>query len=472
MILTSLSKGLSSGDACFCMLLMCLAIEFPTTACRHPQSSREDALRREFHQATGHIVLPPGTIELRSPLEFERGAHDIDLRGDPAGSILKLTEGFKGRAAIIGTDVANISIQGLEIMGNRGLVISNLYLPRSDQSFVDYYSGNGIVFVNSRSIRLSHIAVTNVISFSILISHSRGVAIESVSIQDSGTLNLAGHSNTTGGILLEQGTSGFTVKYCRIKNVRGNGIWTHSTSRAPRNSDGTIAANEVWGTPRDAIQVGHATRISVAGNRGGAIGFPPEEADLPGGATPVALDSAGDVSATTYAGNHFRDVNGQCIDLDGFHDGRVIDNSCVNWKSSGEYPLSHEGIVFGNSNPDMSPQGVLVARNLIQGFGYGGVYLIGQRHDVSGNWFIGINRNHCTGDMRIPRCGYAPDEPGMLRSGIYLASHAARPTRTSKNKLRDNYIGGFGMDRWCISAGPGVSVSEDDISNNKCVAAF
>ncbi len=271
--------------------------------------------------------------------------------------------------------------------------------------------------------------------------------------------------------MLEQGTTDFDVRFCKLDRIWGNGIWTHSNYGSALNRDGIITQNEIRGTPRDAIQVGHATHIQVLNNHGSGIGFPAAQADLPGGATPVAIDTAGDVSESVYSGNRFEDVDGQCIDLDGFHDGQVLDNSCVNLKPREAYPLAHEGIVFGNSNPDMRSENVVVKGNVIQGFGYGGVYLIGRGHQIIGNRFIDINRNHCTGDMHIAICAYAPDEPAMLRSGIYVAGHAARPADTQSNVIEYNRISGFGMDKWCVGAGPGVNLARNKIADNTCAGA-
>jgi hypothetical protein len=105
----------------------------------------------------------------------------------------------------------------------------------------------------------------------------------------------------------------------------------------------------------------------------------------------------------------------------------------------------------------------------MEGFAYGGAYVIGEHHRIIGNSFVDVNRAHCTGDMTIARCNYAPDEPGMLRSGIYLARRAGRPAVTRDNVIRDNFISGFGMDKWCIDAAPGVSLAASDIGGNKCV---
>lgn len=432
------------------------------------RSSPEQALRAAFQRTNGEIGLPAGTVVLHAPLELAKGAHDIEITGAHAGSALRLAADFQGKAAIVGNSVSNVHLSEFRIIGNRGALTAVKYLPPSDVTFANFYDANGIVFTGSKKIVIEDVSLREIGGFPILVSKCSGVSIQRVNIRDSGTLNAQGHSNTTGGILFEQGTTDFDVRLCRLESIRGNGIWTHSNYGSALNRNGIIAQNEIRGTPRDAIQVGHATRVQVVYNHGSDIGFPVTQADLPGGATPVAIDTAGDVSESVYSGNRFEDVDGQCIDLDGFHDGQVFDNSCVNRKPREAYPLSHEGIVFGNSNPDMRSENVIVMGNLIQGFGYGGVYLIGRGHQITDNRFIDINRNHCTGDMHIAICAYAPEEPAMLRSGIYLANHAARPADTQSNIVEHNQISGFGMDQWCVGAGPGVKLALNAIRNNQC----
>ncbi len=44
-----------------------------------------------------------------------------------------------------------------------------------------------------------------------LINHSKNAAIDHVSVKDSGSRNAKGRNNTSGGILLEEGTEQFTV---------------------------------------------------------------------------------------------------------------------------------------------------------------------------------------------------------------------------------------------------------------------
>src|SRR5262249_28820617 len=157
-----------------------------------------------------------------------------------------------------------------------------------------------------------------------------------------------GRNNTSGGILLEEGTTRFTVRDSRFMNIRGNGVWTHSMYTSPRNSDGLIAGNRFEQIARDAIQVGHATRVRVERNTGIKIGYPLEEIDAEGGGTPVAIDTSGNVDASSYTGNRFEEINGKCIDLDGFHDGLIARNTCINKGKAEDYPWGHFAIVMNN----------------------------------------------------------------------------------------------------------------------------
>jgi hypothetical protein len=230
-----------------------------------------------------------------------------------------------------------------------------------------------------------------------------------------------------------------------------------------------VAQNVIEEVARDAIQVGHATRVRVENNAGGRIGYPAELVDMAASAIPVAIDTAGNVDLSAYIANHFEEIDGKCIDLDGFHDGEVRDNSCVSRKSQDQYPYAHYGIVFNNSNPDADSVNVTVTGNLIDGTGYGGIFLIGSRHLVSGNRLLGLNRDRCTGDMTRPGCNYAPDQPDLLHSGIYLGSGADRPEKTERNRIEHNDISGFAMQHSCVAAAPGVSLARNRIEQNTCV---
>src|SRR5262249_48664241 len=155
--------------------------------------------------------------------------------------------------------------------------------------------------------------------FAVLATRSRHVMIDHVDVRDSGSRNGAGKNNTTGGVLLEEGTAEFRVAGCTFRDVLGNGVWAHSRYTHPRDRPGGNARNRLETIGRDAVQAGHAFDVRIEDNSGSEIGFPAEIVD----ATPAALDTAGNVERSVYAGNRFTHINGKCIDLDGFHDGEV-----------------------------------------------------------------------------------------------------------------------------------------------------
>jgi len=177
-----------------------------------------------------------------------------------------------------------------------------------EAAFADYYAANGIVVRHSANVTIRGIRFSRIRAFPVIINGSSKTLIDSVTVKDSGTLNRDGHNNTTGGILLEEGSTGFEVRNSDLSRITGSGVWTHSYARSPRQSDGVIRNNVIHTVGRDAIQIGHATRIRVENNRGSEIGFPVEYVDFPGYATPVAIDTAGNVDHSVYTGNEFTNV--------------------------------------------------------------------------------------------------------------------------------------------------------------------
>lgn len=441
------------------------------SACRDAelQPTAADAFQSALAAAAGEITLPAGRIVIDQPLTIPPGARDLVIRGHEDGSTVEMSPAFLGKAAIVARDVSNLKLSGFTIAGHRGMPRpSDVYLPPSDVTFADFYDDNGIVITGAAGLTIEKLTLRQIRNFAVIASRSSDVLIEGLHVSSSGSLNSFGRNNTSGGILLEEGVERFTVRSCELRAVAGNAIWTHSNYGSPRNSDGLITENTIHDVARDAIQVGHATRVRVTGNRGSRIGYPLTWIDLEGQANPVAVDSAGDVDESHFVDNHFEDVNGHCIDLDGFHDGTVSENSCVNPKPSADYPYSTFGVLFNNSNIDMKPQNVKLSGNLFQGFAYGGVYLIGSGHRIVENQFLDLNRAHCTGDASVPGCQYAPEEPGALRTGIYLTERGVRPVVTRNNEIRNNTVTGFGMDRWCVAGGPGLNLSQNSISGNTC----
>ena len=431
--------------------------------------SDEQQIRDRLKNPTGVIELPAGVVEVSSEIQIPAAAHDLEIHGAKQGSLLRATPGFTGRAIFVLPGGANIHFHDFEIVGSRGALTQTVQgLAPDDVPFSRFTVNNGILAENANRLNISAIKMREIAGFGILVNHASQLRIDGIAIQDSGSLNAKQRNNTTGGILLEEATTDFEVTNCTLKNIFGNGIWTHSLYRSPRNARGRIANNKVEYVGRDAFQVGHAISVRVENNTATAIGLPVEAVDIEHGAIPVALDTAGNTEKSTYIGNHFSEINGKCIDLDGFHDGEVRDNTCENEGPPDAYKYGNYGIVMNNSNPDMESRNVVISGNTIDGVLFGGIFIIGSGNTVTHNRLFNINIAHCPELAALYGCFLGPDEPDILRTGIYLGKGAHRPDIARNNIVEDNSISGFGMGAHCIGVAPGVSLEKNRVARNDC----
>ncbi len=425
----------------------------------------EAQLRTALLAKTGSVVLPAGAIEISREIVLPPDIHGLDVRG--ANTTIKAAASFRGRALLVLPAGKDIKIHDLSLDGNRDAVERPAGLPPSDAMFSRFTQNNGILAENVTNLEIGQVKAAAIAGYTILVNAGHTVRIHDVQISESGSLNARKRNNATGGILLEEGTTDFEVLECRIAGVRGNGIWTHSMYKSARNVKGRIAGNEFAEIGRDAIQVGHATDVTVENNRGRMIGYPPAEVDLEGQAFPVAVDTSGNVEHSVYRNNQFEEIDGKCFDLDGFHDGEVSGNTCTNEDEIKAYPYGNFGIIMNNANPDMQSRNVRIVNNTINGELFGGIFIIGTGNTVTGNHLTRLNLAHCNEPGPI-NCIYATNQPDLLRTGIYLGAGAERPDVARGNTVTNNQISGFGMSRHCIGAGPGVSLAANTIEKNDC----
>jgi hypothetical protein len=372
------------------------------------------------------------------------------------------------RAAIAIEGPCRITIKGVRVHGQRGRYAQPQPLPAYNELFADHYSANGIWIRGAAEVVIEDSEFDEIAGFAILISGAERVRISRCHFRNSGSRNANGRNNTTGGVLLEDGTANFVVEQSEFKDILGNGVWTHSRYRARRNGPGVIRGNRFDGIARDAIQVGHAFGVAVLENTIHRVGYPVDAVDVEGGGTPVGIDTAGDVDSSEYARNRMSEINGKCIDLDGFHHGSVQSNTCKNQGQTEIYPFSHFGIVMNNTNPDMQSVAIRLESNEIEGMRFGGIFIIGSGHVVRNNRLRRLYLSHCSDDVVQPGCTHFEGEPDLLRSGIYLGRRAERPAITRGNTIAGNEITGWRMDRRCIGAAPGVAAKENRIAGNVC----
>jgi hypothetical protein len=440
-----------------------LGLLLPISCSEAPEARLRKTIRS---QVTGVIHLPPGTIQVSTELTLARGAHELTIIG--SNTTLKAADHFHGRAILCGDDVKHIRLVGFSVDGNRAVLTKPLEMAPPENQFRIYYPNNGILFDRVQSLEISDVHFSNIVNFAVLVSRGAEIRMDHLHVEDSGSLNRLGRNNTTGGIVIEEGSSDFDVRDCTFLRIRGNGLWTHSMYRSPRLRDGIFMANRFDTIGRDALEVGHATAVRVEDNAGTHIGYPSEIIDVENGGTPVAIDTAGNVDHAVYGRNRFEEIDGKCIDLDGFHDGSVVENQCINRKSVAEYPFGHFGIVMNNANPDMRSENIEILNNRIDGTKFGGLFLIGSGHRVVGNVFSNLNQAHCNESAKIFGCIFKRDEPEMLEAGIYLGRGAERPADTRNNLIRGNLIVGHQMKTRCIIYAPGLPKGSNEIEQNQC----
>lgn len=442
-------------------------IAFAILHCTGCGGSAEARLRADLaSQSTGVIHLPAAVIEISSELRLAPNAHDLEIVG--AGTIFKVSDEFRGRAVFVAEGAREIRFRDFSIDGNREMFDQPREMAPPENAFRIFYSNNGILLDRVEGVVISQVRFSAIPCFAIIASRSSGIRIKSVLVEDSGTRNAKRRNNTTGGIVIEEGSFDFEVTDSQFRRIRGNALWTHSLYTSPRLRDGLFATNRFAQIGRDAIEVGAASRVRVEGNTGDHIGYPPEAVDVENQGTPVAMDTAGNVDHSTYARNKFEEIDGKCIDLDGFHDGLIAENSCVNRGTPASYPFGHFGIVMNNTDPNMHSQNIQIRGNTIDGTKYGGLFLMGSGHKVTGNSFLHLNTAGCNESAAAFGCIYKKDEPAMLESGIYLSKGVARMEAVRRNVIRGNNISGHKMGSRCIGLGPGVKAAENSIGPNSC----
>ena len=329
-----------------------------------------------------------------------------------------------GHAVIDIRGEKQVRIRHVVIDGKRSQLEKRFPVAENGAPFIDYYPLNGIAIDRSEDVLIENVTLRNVVNLAIVVARSKKVIIRNVTIEDSGSRNAKGKNNTTGGILLEEGTTNFEVRGCHLRRIRGNAIWTHSYTVSPRNREGVIADNEIDTAGRDAIQVGHAVNVLVENNTVRNIGYPVDIAE----GEPVGIDTAGNVEGSTYRHNRLFEINGKCFDLDGFRDGAVTENRCVNSKPVAAYPLGNFGIVFNDSHPESVSRNITIQGNVIDGTKYGAMFVIGSGHIIANNSFLNLN--------------LAQSKDGLLGASIFFSPGVLRPNPPQGVVVRDNRITG------------------------------
>jgi hypothetical protein len=380
------------------------------------QQSPESALRRALLAKTGTVVLPGGIVEITREIVLPADAHDLSVQG--AETTIKAAAGFRGRALIVIPAGKNLKIANLSLDGNRGAFPQPVSPAPPAAVLSRVVAGNGILAEDVTGLEISQVNATGIPGFPIVVNAGHHIRIHDVEITESGTLDADGHNNGSGGILFEEGVTDFEILHALIGKVRGNGIWIRSATDPGAvpgvATAGRIAECEFAILGRAAIELNHATGITIENNIAHMIGFPGDEVLTGGTALPAAIATTGgadhaSVKNSAIRNNDFGQLAGRCLSLDGFSDGEVAGNQC----SDG---LFNAFLIRGTGNR------------------------------ITGNHLSGLNNAR-------------RDQPESLRAGIYLATGA------SGNTVEANDIAGYGMAQHCVG-GPGAAANK--VAKNLC----
>ena len=123
------------------------------------------------------LNLRAGDTVLDAPLKIKS---NTAVRGNPRGSRLLLKPGFSGSAAIVVEGVANVTLAGFEIVGDRADMQSEWYLPTGEAAFADFYPANGILIRKSTGVTVRDVRISRVRTFPILVNASGKVLVDQV----------------------------------------------------------------------------------------------------------------------------------------------------------------------------------------------------------------------------------------------------------------------------------------------------
>jgi hypothetical protein len=236
--------------------------------------SPETQVRRALQAGTGVVTLPAGEIEVGREIVLPGGAHDLEIRG--AGTTLKASPNFRGRALIVLSEGKNVKIHDLSLDGNRDEVGRMLVLPSAGTMYSRFVPDNGILAERVTGLEVARIRATRIAGFTLLVNGGSHLRIHDVDVTDSGGLSPQRRNNATGGLLLEEGSADFEIARCLLGRIRGNGITIRSGER------GRIHENEFRSVARDAIEVTGGSALVIENNHAEQIGFPVEQVESPG----------------------------------------------------------------------------------------------------------------------------------------------------------------------------------------------
>ena len=115
------------------------------------------ASRLPVTPSTGVMLLPAGTIEVSAEIRLPPGAQDLEIRGDPAGTVLRMSDRFQGRALWICEGCRGVTFRNFTVDGNREALEQRTGLPPSNLPFAEFTRNNGILADQAETLQISDV---------------------------------------------------------------------------------------------------------------------------------------------------------------------------------------------------------------------------------------------------------------------------------------------------------------------------
>ncbi|MCW5966308.1 MAG: right-handed parallel beta-helix repeat-containing protein [Bryobacterales bacterium] len=253
-----------------------------------------------------------------------------------------------------------------------------------------------------------------------------------------------------------------TIEDSEFERISGHAIWGHGYGFQTLNEAITVRRNRFTDIGMDAVLVANAQRAVVEENQFLRIGYVsssagelPRPAWYPGmrldgmdNIPAVGIDTSGLVRDSVYRKNHMRNVNGHCIDLDGFTRGDVVDNTMrVSGREDAWNYVNDQVTQFGGHQPGNFTKGINLSNTsgaaLTEQVRIEGNTLINM-----GGFAIALNDSqHCT------VAGNHIRHYGQHYGPVILTNSLREPRErhvSRQNVVRDNYIH-FYLEAWCVT---------------------
>ena len=347
---------------------------------------------------------------------------NVTLVGDgPAKTILKRRSNLPTGRGVLNIAGVNSGFESLAIDGQVTSPQTALYSSLSDPSSTALTANSSVrIHPGAKDVSLRRFRIFHSGGYAVHIDARTGdvyrVEIEEPHLHDNrswlfgAVSGSAVYGSWTGGILAQGNgqTGNYAVRGFRViggtfRRGTGNQVWSHLYGFGTLHTDFKIQGCTFEDIGRDGIMLGGVVGGDIAGNFFRRIGYICTDdisAGVPrwiNGQWAVGLDTAGLTRGVSYRGNSFVSCYGAAMDLDGFAEGVVSDNTVI-VPAVGEPEYAEDAIASWAGNYCYGAQtsntnnladaavGVRVTGNRFRNCGLGAVRMYASRRgSVSGN---------------------------------------------------------------------------------------